>query len=103
MPLASVVCVSLWCWCLSPSLGSAGDCPAQSLCPLWLSNLVIYVGSCRHGPHCHPCFSYLLKLCCCPVFVSIPIHLLDNKRWESRVMKSFFPCDSSQVIWPFTK
>ena len=51
--LASVVSVSLWCWCVRP-LAWAVRATAQPASPLWLSNLVIYVGLCRHGPTAVP-------------------------------------------------
>lgn len=51
-------------WFLCPcgvgvSVSQPGQCrqlPSPHLHSL--SNLVIYVGRCRHGPHCHPHFIY---------------------------------------------
>lgn len=56
--------VSLRCWCLSPRLGSAGDCPASISTLAQQSHYLC--GAVQARAHGCPCFSYLLKLGCCP-------------------------------------
>lgn len=83
-----------------PRPGRCGQQP--SLSPRQFSNLVIYVGLCRHGlPHPSSLFLFIETwLLSCPC-VSIHIHLL-NKRWDSGVPRSLCPgCLSvrEQLCW----
>lgn len=56
--------VSLRCWCLSPGLGSAGDCPASVSTLAQQSRYLC--GAVQARAHGCPRVSYLLKLGCCP-------------------------------------
>lgn len=94
-PLASVVSVSLWGWCVCPQPGQCRQLPSSVPMSTLAQQPGYLCGAVQAwGPLPSPFLLFIENLLLsCPVY--IPIHLLDNKRWESGVMRSFFPCHPS--------